>query len=59
MRDIRGDLQDRASLLEKQISAQEAQFETLMEQIRAEHEARLEDLRAEFDAAAWAMRHKR
>jgi len=50
MRDIRGDLQDRASLLEEQISAQEAQFETLMEQIRAEHEARLEDLRAEFDA---------
>jgi hypothetical protein len=50
MRDIRGDLQDRASLLEKQISAQEAQFQTLVEQIRAEHEARLEDLRAEFDA---------
>ena len=29
MRDIRGDLQDRASLLEEQISAKEAQFETL------------------------------
>src|SRR6186997_3162993 len=27
-----------------------AQFETLLEQIRAEHEARVENLRAEFDA---------
>jgi hypothetical protein len=50
MRDIRGDLQDRASLLEGQISAHEAQFEKLVAQIRAEHEARLEDLTAEFDA---------
>src|SRR6187401_1917715 len=50
MRDIRGDLQDRATLLEEQISAQEAQFETLVKQIKAEHEARREDLRAEFDA---------
>jgi len=49
MRDIRGDLQDRASLLEEQISAHEAQFEKLVAQIRAEHEARLKDLRAEFD----------
>ena len=50
MRDIRGDLQDRASLLEEQISAQEAKFEKLVKQIRAEHEARREDLRTEFDA---------
>jgi len=50
MRDIRGDLQDRASLLEEQINAHEAQFEKLVEQIRAEHEARLEELRAEFEA---------
>jgi hypothetical protein len=49
MRDIRGDLQDRASLLEGQISAHEAQFEKLVAQIRAEHEAKLKDLRAEFD----------
>jgi len=49
MRDIRGDLQDRASLLEEQITAHEAQFEKLVAQIRAEHEARLKDLRAEFD----------
>ena len=50
MRDIRGDLQDRANLLEEQIIAGEAQFEKLVTQIRAEHEAKLEDLRAEFDA---------
>jgi len=49
MRDIRGDLQDRASLVEEQISAHEAQFEKLVTQIRAEHEARLKDLTAEFD----------
>jgi len=50
MRDIRGDLQDRASLLEEQISAHKAQFEKLVEQITAEHEARRKDLRAEFGA---------
>jgi hypothetical protein len=50
MRDIRGDLQDRASLLEEQISAREAQFEKRVAQMKAEHEARLKDLRAEFDA---------
>ena len=49
MRDIRGDLQDRASLLEEQISANEAQFEKRVAQIRAEHEAKLKDFRAEFD----------
>jgi hypothetical protein len=42
-------LQDRASLLEKQISAHEAQFEKRVAQMKAEHEARLKDLGAEFD----------
>jgi hypothetical protein len=49
MRDIRGDLQDRARQLEEQISSHEAQFEKLVAQISAEHEARLEELRAEFN----------
>ena len=49
MRDIRGDLQDRASQLEEQISAHEAQFEKLVAQISVEHEARLEELRAEVN----------
>ena len=46
MRDIRGDLQDRAALLEEQINAQEAQFDQLIEQLKNEHDARLEDFRA-------------
>jgi hypothetical protein len=50
MRDIRGDLQDRASLLEGQINAQEAQFDQLIEQLKREHDTRLEDFRAELDA---------
>src|SRR5262249_7683529 len=49
MRDIRGDLQDRASLLEGQISANEVQFAKLVAQMRAEHEVTLKDLRTEFD----------
>ena len=50
MRDIRGDLQDRASLLEEQINAHEAQFDKLIEQLKREHDARLEDLKAELEA---------
>jgi hypothetical protein len=50
MRDIRGDLQDRAAHLEEQISAQETQFEQLVEQLKREHDTRLEDFRAELDA---------
>ena len=50
MRDIRGDLQDRASLLEEQINAHEAEFEKLIEQLKREHDSRLEDLKAELEA---------
>src|SRR4029453_6383941 len=50
MRDIRGDLQARASLLEEQTNAQEAQFDQLIEQLKREHDTRLEDFRAELDA---------
>jgi cell division protein FtsN len=50
MRDIRGDLQDRANLLEEQISAHEAQFDQLVDQIKREHDQRLEDLKIELDA---------
>jgi hypothetical protein len=50
MRDIRGDLQDRATLLGEQINAQEAQFEQLIEQLKREHDSRLEDFKAELDA---------
>jgi len=50
MRDIRGDLQDRAALLEEQINAQEAQFTTLIEQLKQEHDTRLQDFKAELEA---------
>lgn len=50
MRDIRGDLQDRANLLEEQIIAHEAQFDQLVDQIKREHDQRLEDLKIELDA---------
>jgi hypothetical protein len=50
MRDIRGDLQDRAALLEEQLNAHEAQFDKLIEQIKREHDQRLEDLKTELDA---------
>ena len=56
MRDIRNDLQDRANLLEEQINTAEAQFESLVEQLRTEHESRLEDLKAEFEAVEPAAR---
>ena len=39
MRDIRGDLQDRASLLEEQINAHEAEFEKLIEELKREHDS--------------------
>ena len=50
MRDIRGDLQDRAGLLEEQINAHEAQFDQLIEQLKREHDSRLEDLKTELEA---------
>lgn len=50
MRDIRGDLQDRAALLEEQISAHEAQFDKLIEQLKREHDTRLDDLKTELEA---------
>jgi len=52
MRDIRNDLQDRANLLEEQINAADAQFASLVEQLRTEHESRIEELRAEFEAVS-------
>jgi hypothetical protein len=58
MRDIRGDLQDRAALLEEQISAHEAQFDKLLEQLKREHDARLEDIKAELDAVNRLIEHE-
>jgi hypothetical protein len=60
MRDIRGDLQDRANMVEQQISAENAQFEQLILQLKAEQDSRVEHLRAQLqlvnkllEFAAW------
>ena len=55
MRDIRGDLQDRAALLEEQINAHEAQFDKLIAQLKREHDTRLEDLTTELEAVTRLM----
>lgn len=50
MRDISGDLRDRASLLEEQIDSAQGQFDKLVEQFTREHDNRLNGLRSELDA---------
>jgi uncharacterized protein involved in exopolysaccharide biosynthesis len=50
MRDIRGDLQERASLVEQQINATQNQFKRLMEQLKSEHDTRAIDLKAALNA---------
>ena len=49
MRDIRGDLQDRANLFAEQINAVQGQFARHIEQLKREHEARLGDLKSALD----------
>ena len=49
MRDIRGDLQDRANLLAEQISAAQDQFDELIDQLKCEHETRLVGLKSGLD----------
>jgi hypothetical protein len=48
MRDIRGDLQERARLIEREISEIGSQFEQAVERLRAENEKRLAELKAEL-----------
>ena len=50
MRDIRGDLQERASLVEQQINATQNQFERLMAQLKSERDSRAIDLKAALNA---------
>jgi hypothetical protein len=50
MRDIRNDLQERARLIEDQISGAYAQFEKMIEQLQAEREGRVADLKSELGA---------
>ena len=49
MRDIRGDLQDRAKLLEEQISSTQSQFDKFIEKVKLEHQDKLEGLKSDLD----------
>jgi hypothetical protein len=51
MRDIRGDLQERASMVEREIKVERARLEMLLTQLKREQDSRLEHLRAQL----WAM----
>jgi hypothetical protein len=50
MRDIRGDLQDRANLIAGQIKIAQGQFDKLVEQLKHEHDSRIEKLKSDLDA---------
>jgi hypothetical protein len=56
MRDIRGDLQERADLLAKQIGAVQEQFDKLLEQLKNEHATRLNDLKSGLDTVRLVFR---
>ena len=55
MRDIRGDLQDRANLLGEQISAVQGQFDWQIEQLKREHATKLEDLKSVLGTVRMVM----
>jgi hypothetical protein len=55
MRDIRGDLQERATIFEQQINAAQDQFEKLIEQLKRENDSKLGDLNAELEAVNRVM----
>jgi hypothetical protein len=46
MRDIRGDLQDRANLIAEQIRASQGQYDLHIEKLKSEHQTILEDLKS-------------
>ena len=46
MRDIRGDLKDRAQLIAEQISATQGQFDAHIHKLKREHQTILEDLKS-------------
>ena len=61
MRDIRGDLQELANMLEQQINAAQDQFKKLIQQLKGEHQSRLSEINAELDAVDKVMKieHRR
>ena len=55
MRDIRGDLQERANTIKEQMSAAHNQFEKRFEQLKLEHQSRLKNPVAELKAVKLVM----
>ena len=55
MRDIRGDLQDRAEALEREIKAAQTRFDELLVRLKQEHEGRVNELKSELDAVKLLM----
>jgi hypothetical protein len=60
VRDIRGDLQERAKRIEQAILAEENRCQKLIDQLEREHDSKLEDLKIQLaavntlaDIAAW------
>jgi hypothetical protein len=56
MRDIRGDLQDRANRVSEQLSATQGQFDKVLEQLKLDHQAKLEELESDLDAVRMVMK---
>jgi hypothetical protein len=56
MRDIRGDLQERANAIKEQMSAEHNQFEKRFEQLKLEHQSRLKNPVAELEAVKLVMK---
>jgi hypothetical protein len=48
MRDIRGDLEERAKLCEEQIRAAHSHFETMIQQLQRERDTKIGDLKSVF-----------
>ena len=48
MRDISGELRERADLVATQISAAQSRFDKLVEQLRGEHATRLDGLKSDL-----------
>jgi hypothetical protein len=46
MRDIRGDLEERANLCQEQIRSAHSHFETMIQQLQTERDARIADLKS-------------
>jgi len=56
MRDIRGDLQERAKLLDEEIGATQDQFDKIMEHLKLEHQRKTEDLKSDLDAVQMVIK---